>query len=219
MAVRTAIRFPYPVPGFFLSQVFWTRQGAARSLQRHQGPVMSVAGQRPTEVERFRADLDRTYRGPLVAYFLRRVGDRSEAEDLTQEVFARVLNRSETIEPARAEAYVFAAAANLLRDRARRSITRHKSAHTAMDDTGAFEIPELTEEISPERVLVGKETLREVLLALDGLSLRTRDIFVLYRIERMKQHEIAALFGLSHGAVEKHLVKAMTYLTQRFERP
>ena len=48
---------------------------------------------------------------------------------------------------------------------------------------------------------------------------RTRDIFVLYRIERMKQHEIAALFGLSQSAVEKHLVKAMTYLTERFERP
>ena len=42
---------------------------------------------------------------------------------------------------------------------------------------------------------------------------------MLYRIEKMKQHEIAALYGLSHGAVEKHLVKAMAYLTERFERP
>lgn len=180
---------------------------------------MGEAEQSATSEARFKAELDRTFRRPLIAYFLRRVGDRAEAEDLTQEVFVRVLNQSEHVDPARAKAYVFTAAANLLRDRARRAVTRRTGAHTALDDAAQGEIPELTEEISPERVLVGRETLKAVLLALDGLSQRTRDIFVLYRIEKMKQHEIAALYGLSHGAVEKHLVKAMTYLTERFERP
>ena len=172
-----------------------------------------------TAVTQFQTELDRNFRRPLIAYFLRRVGDLAEAEDLTQEVFVRVLNQSDGVDPARARAYIFTAAGNLLRDRARRAATRRSSAHAPLDDIAGGEAPELTEEISPERVLVGRESLRAVLLALDGLSQRTRDIFVLYRIEKMKQHEIAALYGISQGAVEKHLVKAMAYLTERFERP
>jgi RNA polymerase sigma factor (sigma-70 family) len=171
------------------------------------------------DAERFRADLDRNFRGALIAYFLRRVGDRAEAEDLTQEVFLRILNHSDAIDPVNAQAYVFTAAGNLLRDRARRAVTRQVHAHTSLDNPAQAQIPELKEEISPERVLAGRETLQAVLLALDGLNQRTRDIFVLYRIEKMKQREIAALYGLSHGGVEKHLVKAMNYLNERFERP
>jgi RNA polymerase sigma factor (sigma-70 family) len=168
--------------------------------------------------ERFRAELDQNFRIPLIAYFWKRLGDRNEAEDLTQEVFVRVLSRSETVDPTRAKAYVFTAAANLLRDHARRAVTRQSRAHTTLDDPANMANPELMEEISPERVLVGRDTLRAVLLALDGLNQRTRDVFVLYRIEKMKQHEIASLYGLSHSAIEKHLVKAMIYLTERFER-
>lgn len=180
---------------------------------------MGDAHQNACDAERFRAELDRNFRGPLTAYFLRRVGDRTEAEDLTQEVFLRMLHHSAGIDPLQARAYVFKAAANLLRDRARRAVTRFSHAHASLDDPAQKDIPELKEDISPERVLSGRETLHAVLKALDGLSQRTRDIFVLFRIENMKQREIAALYGLSHGAVEKHLVKAMTYLDERFERP
>jgi len=167
--------------------------------------------------ETFREELDRNYRGPLLAYFVRRVHNRHEAEDLTQEVFVRLLHQHD-IDPARAKSYVFTIAANLLRDRLRRAATRQTTNFGAFQEEGHLQIPALVEEISAERVLVARETLRDVLKALEGLGTRTRDIFVLYRIERMKQHEIATLLGLSHGAVEKHLVKAMAYLTDRFER-
>jgi RNA polymerase sigma-70 factor (ECF subfamily) len=66
---------------------------------------------------------------------------------------------------------------------------------------------------------LGKETLQDVLAALGELSERTRDIFVLYRIEKMKQHEIASLYGLSLSAVEKHVLRAITHLSKRFGRP
>lgn len=182
--------------------------------------LMGEIEQSNAAVERFRAELDKNFRVPLTAYFLRRVRDRAEAEDLTQEVFVRVLNHSDGVNNlSRAKSYVFTVAANLLRDRARRAATRHVQDHTSLSQFGEAEIVELREDIGPERVILGRETLRAVLLALDGLNQRTRNIFVLYRVERMKQHEIAALYGLSHTAVEKHLVKAMDYLNERFERP
>lgn len=179
---------------------------------------MTKAGVTPSGTDKFRTELDRTFRAALVAFFVKRVRDRSEAEDLTQEVFLRILRQAETIDPARAKSYVFTIAINLLRDRARTAAVQRTETHGALDAETDISAA-LVEDISPERVLLGKQTLAEVLAALESLSQRTRDIFVLYRIERMKQHEIAALLGLSQSAVEKHLVKAMTYLTERFERP
>jgi RNA polymerase sigma factor (sigma-70 family) len=169
-----------------------------------------------TDRQQFEADLDRTFRAPLTAFFLKRVRDRAEADDLTQEVFLRILRQAEGIDPSRAKAYVFTAAANLLRDRSRMSAFRRTDALVESDERI---IAGLVEDISPERVLLGKQTLRAVMSALDGLETRTRDIFVLYRIERMKQQEIANLLGISLSSVEKHLVKAVTFLTQKFDWP
>jgi RNA polymerase sigma-70 factor (ECF subfamily) len=123
---------------------------------------MDEAEKSESSSERFAVELDGNFRRPLVAYFYRRVGDRAEAEDLTQEVFLRVLQQSDTFDPTRARAYIFTAAANLLRDRARRALTRRTTAHTTVDDPTVLQNLELREEIGPERVLLAKETLRAV---------------------------------------------------------
>ena len=72
--------------------------------------------------------------------------------------------------------------------------------------------PGLVEDVSPERVLLARETLAEVLGALAELEDRTRDIFILSRLENLPQREIAALYGISVSAVEKHVAKAVLFL-------
>src|SRR3546814_19101281 len=59
------------------------------------------------------------FREPLLGFFLRRVHNRAEAEDLTQDVFVRLIRagRSDRIE--NPNAFVFKLATNLLRDRGR----------------------------------------------------------------------------------------------------
>jgi DNA-directed RNA polymerase specialized sigma24 family protein len=62
-------------------------------------------------------DLCRRFRPALVAYFLRRVSDPAEAEDLAHDVLLRLTG----IPPEQlksADAYVFQVATNLLKDRA-----------------------------------------------------------------------------------------------------
>lgn len=172
--------------------------------------------QSQTQTDSFRAELDRKFRLPLIAYFMRRVGARHEAEDLAQEVFVKVLRNAPTIDEEKASAYIFTAAANILRDRAKTEKIRRTNSHGRLDDPELMKSSALIEDISPERVLASRQTLQEVLAALDGLSQRTRDIFVLYRIERMKQHEIAAHFGVTSSAVEKHIAKAVSHLSERF---
>jgi RNA polymerase sigma-70 factor (ECF subfamily) len=62
-----------------------------------------------------------------------------------------------------------------------------------------------------------RQRLRQVIAALEELPARTRDIFVLFRLDRLKQSEIAAQMGISVSAVEKHVVRAVAHLARRLK--
>jgi len=177
-------------------------------------PVNIPAG----EAEQLMARFQR----PLMSFFMRRVRERHDAEDLTQEVFVRILRRDDAVPIDNPEIYIFRIAVNLLRDRARRATTHRAADHTNLQvvqpDHGDDEPmePALVEERGPERVLVAQETLVEVMQALEELGPRTRDIFMLARLEMMKRRDIAALYGMTVSAVEKHLGKAGVHLFRRF---
>ncbi|HEX6859956.1 MAG TPA: sigma-70 family RNA polymerase sigma factor [Caulobacteraceae bacterium] len=153
--------------------------------------------------------LNRRFRPALMAFFLRRIGSHAEAEDLTQEVFARLINLSPG-ELNQADAYIFQIAANLLRDRGRREKVRadYRTGVLAGEGVGV-------EPIDPERVLAGRQSLGQIAAALREAPERTRSIFILYRVEQMKKRDIAETFGISTSAVDKHLMKAMAHLWQR----
>jgi RNA polymerase sigma-70 factor (ECF subfamily) len=166
-------------------------------------------------------ELDRSFRGPLIAYFMKRVNSRNEAEDLTQEVFIRLLNHPDKNNGQTIEGYVFTIAANLLRDRAKSAATAHRTriqSLDVLDEKDTFSA-NLVEDRNPERVLVGKQTIQDVLDALSELGERTRDVFILARLENLQHREIASIYGISVSAVEKMMMKAMTHLGARFLQP
>lgn len=168
----------------------------------------------------FWLDLDAKFRVPLYAYFLRRVKNRAEAEDLTQEAFTRLARHPDKPHGTGAQAYIFTVAANLLTDRARARATRKADEHQTLGALYERDEPrQLIDERTPERVLMAREALQNVMLALNELNERTRDIFVLSRLERMSYREISALYGISVSAVEKHIVKALAYLGARLLHP
>jgi len=168
---------------------------------------------------KFLKELDANFRAPLMAFFLRRVGNRSDAEDLTQQTFER-LARSETLDPDRhAAGYIFRIAVNLLRDRKKEARFRKFLPFASFDPNFIDRLAEeIAEDRGPERVLVGQEGLIEVLKCLDELGERTKTVFILYRLEGMKQKDIAALLGMGLSTVEKDVMVAMSFLTARFGR-
>lgn len=155
--------------------------------------------------------MSQRFRPALIAFFLRRIRNHSEAEDLTQEVLLRVAQRGSAIDASRPDAYVFQIAANLLRDRGR----RHKVRANYQAGFGATEAT-WVEERDPDRVLQAKQSLSTVVAALRQLPERTRTIFILFRLENMKQREIADMLGISVRTVEQHVVRASTHLRERF---
>lgn len=173
---------------------------------------MSADGQLHNN-EQLLADLDARFRAPLMAYFLRRTASRSEAEDLTQETFVRLLGAHSFARAEQANAYVFRVATNLWRDCNRNRVRWKNQPISAVDSALPAEI---VEDRGPERVLIGRERLAEVLAALDELGARTKSIFVLFRLEGMKQKDIAALYGMGLSTVEKHVMAATVHLAKRF---
>jgi RNA polymerase sigma-70 factor (ECF subfamily) len=156
----------------------------------------------------FSQEMAAQYRGPLIRYFMRHLSSKTEAEDMTQAVFLRVMRRGDVSEIENPEGFLFQTAANLLRDRSRREKTRIVAL------TEFSEQQKTNEEFSPERVLIGKESLLEALQALKKLGEKTHDIFLLHRLENMKYDEIAELYGISTSAVEKHMIKALAHLVK-----
>lgn len=165
--------------------------------------------------QRLYADL----RQPLLRFFMRRVGNSADAEDLTQEAFARLLRQSRDESVSDSRAFVFKIAINLLRDRGRRSATRYSATILDLSSAPIDELTlEFVEDRNPERVLLAKEDVGQLVRVLGELDERSRDIFILFRLEKMKQRDIAALYGISRSTVEKIIMRVTLHLSLRFER-
>jgi RNA polymerase sigma-70 factor (ECF subfamily) len=158
------------------------------------------------------AELNARYRQPLIAYFRRRVRGPDEAEDLAQEVFLRLVRRLDVEPIDNPEAFLFRTAVNLLRDRARRGKTLASHREELSWQAGAFEA------LSPDRVLEGRQSLAGVTRALAQLDERSRDAFILHRLEGMRHADIAALYGVSVSSVEKYIIKALAHLARAAAR-
>ena len=147
----------------------------------------------------------------LRRYFSKRVPPR-EIDDLVQEVFLRMQAHAEGPPIEHLDRYLFTVAASVSTDQARRRAVRHETAHETLQ-----EIHYPTEELTPERVLLGREALEMIVGAIAALPARTRDVFVLHRFEEMSCARIAEQFGMSASAVEKHIMKALRTLHARLE--
>jgi RNA polymerase sigma factor (sigma-70 family) len=151
-------------------------------------------------------ELNRTYRPALVSFFLRRLRSSADAEDLTQEVLARIV-RSEPTDIRSARAYVFRIAVNLLRDRARREKHRLEYCEAlAADEEFGVDV------LDPSRIVAGEESLEALGAAIQRLPEPTRQIFICYRFENISRQDIATTYQITERAVDGHLSKAMASL-------
>ncbi|AYV47997.1 RNA polymerase subunit sigma-24 [Caulobacter flavus] len=156
--------------------------------------------------ERFEA-LTRRLRMPLLRYFTRRTGSQPDSEELVQDLFLRLLRRPGLMNLESIDGYVFEAAANLLRDKAKRERTRPMLGAVDIDGIDlADDLP------GAEDVVGGRQSLERIQVALKSLSPRARTIVILRRFEDMSHAQIAARLNISVSAVEKHLVRAMAVL-------
>lgn len=149
----------------------------------------------------------------LRSYFARHTGNMAMVDDLVQDVMLRILNRRSDEDIHNPEAYLFRTASNVLRDKARRDTVRNLELHKELTETD-----HPVEECSPERVLSAREEVSRVIVVLNELPQRTRDIFLMKRFDGMSHAEIAARMNLSVSAIEKQVSKAIAHLARRLSK-
>ena len=65
-----------------------------------------------------------------------------------------------------------------------------------------------------DEVIAARARLDRVRLGLERLSPRTREVFLMCRLDGLKHAEVAHRLGISESAVEKHVAKAMLFLVE-----
>ena len=154
----------------------------------------------------------RRHRGPLFTFLLRMVGDRTRAEDLTQEAFLRVVRAAARWEArARFQTWLYTVARNLCVDQSRRDRFRKADSldQTGPDDEPAMMDSVAGDEIDPAR---GAESarLRPVLQkALLSLPVEQREVFILREQAGLPFKEIAETVGVNENTVKSRMRYAL----------
>lgn len=139
--------------------------------------------------------------------------DKSDIEDLRQEIYVRVCEAAEREVPKSAKSFVFATARNLLIDMARKESVVPIEAVADLEDLGIeLDTP------SPDRSVMAKDDLRRLQAALDKLPPRHREAVVLGRIEGLSGREIAQRMGIAETTASQHLKLGMHALADHYLR-
>jgi RNA polymerase sigma factor (sigma-70 family) len=127
-----------------------------------------------------------------------------EADDLIQEAYCRIFAATRAAPLTDGRAYFFTVVRNLAYEALRRSRV------VVMERVSTIEAQAGTvDDLSPERVVIARQTLGTVQAAIGRLPKRCRDIFVLRRLNGLSQREIAHRLGISENVVEKEVAKGL----------
>jgi len=160
------------------------------------------------------AQLVRAYSRRVVGYFCRHVCDRSEAEDLAQEVFLRLYRSRTRYQPkARFGTWVFRIMQNVARN-ALRYRRRHPVVRLAPTSEGGGEAFLFDPGEAPSRPLERAEVAEVVRAAVAGLAGRQRAAVELHQFRDHTYAEVAAELDLTPKAAKSLLYRARNQLRE-----
>lgn len=164
--------------------------------------------------------------GPRVfALVQRMIGDRAEAEDLTQEVFVSVFKAiGEFRGDAKLSTWIHRVAINHCHNRRKYLGRRARPGKEAWDDGthdpdgSSVHAPLTTSVARPDQQAEGNETERLVQRALLALTEDHRQLVVLRDVEGLAYDEIGRITGLPEGTVKSKLHRARAELVKELSR-
>jgi RNA polymerase sigma-70 factor (ECF subfamily) len=136
----------------------------------------------------------------LIRYLRRRV-DPEAARDIAHDTFVRAAESPQLLELANPRAYLCRIARNLLIDRER--ARRRRPQPLPLNEAGDAPIA-----ASHDHDLLAIDLERTLAM----LPARTRAVFVMHRLEEKAHREIHHELGISMGAVEYHMARALAHL-------
>ncbi|MFL9709753.1 sigma-70 family RNA polymerase sigma factor [Methylobacillus sp. Pita1] len=132
----------------------------------------------------------------------KKMGNHSDAADLAQDTFLRVLLSGDADKLHEPRAFLTTVASGLVSN-----FYRRKKLEQAYLDA-LLHLPE-AEAPSPEAKAIMLETLVEIDGLLDGLPYKVRKAFLLSQLDGMSQADIAGELGVSISTVKRYIVQAI----------
>lgn len=158
----------------------------------------------------------REHRQALLAFLRPRTATEEDAQDAVQESMTRLMRYEGEQTPEAWKALLYRIAVNVANDQLRRAQRRHTGDHVPLDDA-VYALPSV--DPPPDEQLIQRQELALIASVIESLPPRCQEIYILSRVEGMKNAEIAAFCGISLKAVEKQMTRAMAAVRQASGKP
>ena len=158
------------------------------------------------------------YGDSLLGYLIRMTGNREQAEDLFQETFKRVHEKSHTFRGSEFKSWLFRIATNITYDgfRKRRQVESHyKQVNYNKENNEGLASAVTDNSNNPSTVAIKTEQVKQVRQAIDSLPDKQRATLVLAYYQKLSYREVAASLDCSIGTVKTHMFRALKTLAQK----
>jgi len=147
----------------------------------------------------------RQWRRPIIRFLgAYRAVDRADIDDVAQEVFLRMVRYDRSALVANPQSYLFKMAANVA---AEWSMRPHRRSPHASEW-----LSELIEDSSPESELLNQIEEHALLVAINALPARPREMLRLHFVESLTREQIATRLSVSPRVVKRELIRAYAAL-------
>lgn len=175
--------------------------------------------------ERAFNELVQTYGRRVSALVFRMLGNKAEAEDLTQEVFVQVFKAIGTFRgESKLSTWVYRIAVNLCKNRSKYLRIRHTNEQDELEAVaervplGEARRANVATIERPDEALGGKQIEKIVNDAIAQIDPTFRECLILRDVEELSYEEIAQITGLAAGTVKSRLFRARAQLKEIVER-
>jgi RNA polymerase sigma-70 factor (ECF subfamily) len=175
--------------------------------------------------ERAFNELVTMYGRRVSALVLRMLGNRAEAEDLTQEVFVQVFKAIGTFRgESKLSTWIYRIAVNLCKNRSKYLRVRHANEQDELEaiaeriPLGDAQRSNVAHIERPDEAMAGRQVEKIVQGAILKIEPAFRECLILRDVEELSYEEIGEITGLAAGTVKSRIFRARAQLKEIVER-
>jgi RNA polymerase sigma factor (sigma-70 family) len=136
-----------------------------------------------------------------------------EVDDLIQEAYARLAGLATLESITQPKAYLYQIVKRLIADHIRRASVVSIDAAAELAEMSVLE-----DEMTPERIISGRQELERVYAAIVALPNSCRTVFVMRKFDDQPQKAIASELHVSENIVEKRMMRALQMLLENLKQ-
>ena len=166
------------------------------------------------------ASLVTRHKKPIFNFVLRQIKASAPAEDLTQEVFLRIVESAHSFKhESRFSTWAYTIARNLCVDHLRKASYRRHPSLDQTEEAGegralGEQVPDLHPRASTERSAVSHEIQIKVVAAVEALPEEQREVFLLRQVADLPFQDIATITDTSENTVKSRMRYALERLQE-----